>query len=290
MGRGTRWPNGDVDCCFKLPRNGVPSPPFAFPSSFIASSLSRFCHCGAAAGALPGWGAAPHPAPGAGGCTPLLVGLSCRRRCARGQDGHRLEDGGRSDPSPSPTLQDSCGYSRCAGSCGVLPPAPSARRGHRAPPGRNAPTGKTRAVVFLASKETKSQTFSTLISLSCVLLLIPPHGHWSSDRRALQWIKGLLCSAVRGCRPLAGWCNQILPVPVPAPPARTPAPAAAGAGQGWSRNRGYRLDLPEPPPARPGLPSAELALSDAHGGGSKTNTPKRVPAPLRGARFLARQR
>lgn len=135
------------------------------------------------------------------------------------------------------------GSVRLQPSCGVLrgrdtPPAPCAQRGELQPaavgalPRSNAPTSKTRAVVFLAGKETKSQTFSTLISLSCVLLLIPPHGHWSSDRRALQRIKGLLCSAVRGCRPLVGWCNQILPVPCPCSPSPCTSPCHR-----WCRGR-----------------------------------------------------
>lgn len=127
--------------------------------------------------------------------------------------------------------------------------------------------------MFPANQETKSQTFSTLISLSCVLLLIPPHGLWSSDRRALQRIKGFLCSAVRGCRPLAGRCNQILPTSRPRALGLCTSPVAAGAGQGWSRHQGYKLDLPEPPPSQPGFPSIKPALLDVQGGGPKINPP-----------------
>lgn len=94
----------------------------------------------------------------------------------------------------------------------------------RSPRQRNG--HKTRSVVFLASEETKSQAFSTRISLSCVLLLIPPHGHWSSDRRALQWIKGLLCSAVRGCCPFRGdGATRYVLCPGPAPHSQAEAPA-----------------------------------------------------------------
>lgn len=122
----------------------------------------------------------------------------------------------------------------------------------------------TSTVVFPPSEETKSQTFSTLISLSCVLLLIPPPGLWGSDRRALQRIKGLLCSAVRGCRTRAGRCNQILPVPRVLPwPVHQPLWLPV---QGWNRSHGHELDLPEPPRLQPGLPSVPLALSDAQGG------------------------
>ena len=65
-----------------------------------------------------------------------------------------------------------------------------------------------------------------VISLSCVLLLIPPHGHWSSDRRALQWIKGLLCSAVRGCCPFRGdGATRYVLCPGPAPHSQAEAPA-----------------------------------------------------------------
>lgn len=40
LGRGTHQPNGNVDCSFKLLRNRVPSPPFAFPSALsLPSSL-----------------------------------------------------------------------------------------------------------------------------------------------------------------------------------------------------------------------------------------------------------
>lgn len=125
----------------------------------------------------------------------------------------------------------------------------------------------TSTVVFPPSEETKSQTFSTLISLSCVLLLIPPPGLWGSDRRALQRIKGLLCSAVRGCRTRAGWCNQILPVPRVLPwPVHQPLWLPV---RGWKRSHSHELDLPEPPRSQPGLPSVPLALSDTRGGDPK---------------------
>lgn len=132
-------------------------------------------------------------------------------------------------------------------------------------PARDRPSQRsTGTVVFPASKETKSQTFSTLISLSCVLLLIPPRGLWGSDRRALQRIKGLLCSAVRGCRTRAGWCNQILPVPRVLPwllhqPLWLPV-------QAGNRSHSHKLDLPQPPRLQPSIP---LALSDTRGGDPK---------------------
>lgn len=85
------------------------------------------------------------------------------------------------------------------------------------------------------------------------------------------------------CNGLKGYCAQLsevavpwqdgairyCPCPVPAPPACAPAPL-----QGWSRGRGHKLDLPQPPPARPGSPSLELALFDVQGGGSQINPHK----------------